>query len=231
MFSSPRNPRVVLFGFTAAGTPHPGAQLVTRAQDPAWFDAWRNGSLRAIAEQDLGASLAELDACDSVHVIASEPRGATDLSYLEAAWACVREIQPRVILDAIAMRYLAAAPSALDIASEFRVIFETDATGSERAHALHTRGMKKFGAPDLVALCTDAQAPIVGQAIQELAEQVARGTDLGTPVHAVEVAPDVRWLVVPDEHHLGQLLQLDNEVRVITDQGGRHLTALVAPAS
>jgi hypothetical protein len=224
MFPRPRNPRVVLFAFGTGGSPHTRTQLITRAQDVAWFDAWRSGSLRTIAEQDLGASLADFDACDTVHVISSEPRGVTDLSYLGAAWDLVREVEPRIVLDVIAMRYLARAPDHVDIANEFRVVFETDGLGSERAHAMHTRGMQKFGAPDLVALCTDAQAPLVGQAIRELAEQMARGTDLATP-HALEVAPGVRWMVVPDEHHLADLLQLGNEARVLADEHGRHLSA------
>lgn len=226
MFASPRNPRVVLFGFSTGGSSHEGTQLISRAQDPAWFDAWRSGSLRTIAEQDLGPALAVLDACDTVHVISAEPRGAVDLSYLEAAWAVVRAVQPRVVLDAIAMRYLTAVPDQVDVAREFRVVFETDALGSQRAHALHTRGMQKFGAPDLVALCTDADAPVVGQAISELAEQVAHGTDLALPRHALEVAPGVRWMVVPDEHRLAALLELGNEARVLVDEHGRHLMSV-----
>ncbi len=226
MFSVPRNPKVVLFAFSKDGAPHEGTQLITRAQDPAWFDAWRSGSLRAIAQQDLGAQLAELDACTTLHVIASEPRGVTDLGYLEAAWALARATEPRVVLDVIAMRYLAAVPDEVDVTREFRVIFETDAMKSQRAHALHTRGMQKFGAPDLVALCTDADAPLVGQAISELAEQVARGTELAHPLHAIEVAPGVHWMAVPDEHRLGELLQLRNEARVIVDDQGQHLMSV-----
>ena len=231
MFSPPRNPRVVLFGFAQGGTDHPGTQRVTRAQDPSWFDAWRQGSLRAIAAQDLAANLADLDACDTMHVITSEPRGVTGLGYLEAAWALVRELAPRVVLDPIAMRYLTAAPVELVIADEFRVVFETDGLGSDRAHALHTRGMQKFGAPDLVALCTDADAPLVGQAMRELAEHVARGTELATPCHALEVAPGIRWVVVPDEEGVGALLQLGNEARVIVDEQGAHLVSLGAVTS
>ncbi len=231
MFSPPRQPKVVLFAFTRGGTAHQGTQLVTRAMNPAWFDAWRRGSLRTIAEQDLGAKLADLDACDTAHVITSEPPDAIDLGYLEAAWALVRELDPIVVLDAIAMRYLPAAPTELDIANEFRLVFETDAVGSDRAHALHTRGMQKFGAPDLIALCTDADAPLVGQAMRELAEHVARGTDLATPRHALEVAPGVRWVVVPDAEGVGALLQLGNEARVIVDEHGRHLVSLATPIS
>lgn len=211
-------------------------QAVTRTMDPGWFDAWRSGALRTIATQDLGGSLAALDAADHVHVIASAPAEVADLTYLQGAWAHARFLLARggaVALDAHAMRYLAAAsvPPAGEpfaTAREVRVIYETDSTRADRAHALHTRGLKKFGAPDLVALCTDADVGLVGQAIAELADQVARGTDLAVPTHAVEVAPGVRWVAVEDEHGIGDLLQLNNPARVLVDDTGHDLMGVVA---
>jgi hypothetical protein len=238
----PRNPQVVLFAFSAgplrAAPPRDHApcrlQTITRAQDPAWFDAWRTGSLRAIATQDLGADLALLDAADHAHLVACEPRGVVDLAYLQAAWAVVRHLADRgatVVLDAMAMTYAKTAalppPDApLEVSREIRVVYETDSTRTGRAHAIHTRGMRKFGAPDLVALIADDDVALVGQAITELADQVARGTDLGTPMHAVEVAPGVRWVAVEDEHHLGELLQLGNEARVLVDADGHDLVGV-----
>ena len=210
-------------------------QTVTRAMDPHWFDAWRSGSLRAIAQQDLGASMTALDGADHVHVIACEPTGVEDLTYLQAAWALARFLVARggtVVLDAHSMTYLAAdqlqPPGApLETRREVRMIYETDSTRADHAHALHTRGLKKFGAPDLVALCTDADVPLVGQAINELAEQIARGTDLALPRHTVEVAPGVRWVAVDDEHGLADLLQLNNSARVLVDERGHDLMGVL----
>lgn len=251
----PRDPQVVLFAFSTgplrpdlamslerSGAPSHEAvaacrvQTIARAQDPRWFDAWRTDSLRAIASQDLGADLALLDAADHAHLVACEPRGVTDLTYLQAAWALVRHLAERgatVVLDAIAMTYarttaLPPPGAPLDVAREVRVVYETDQARADRAHAIHTRGMRKFGAPDLVALVTDKDVPLVAQAIAELADQVARGTDLGTPLHAVEVAPGVHWVVVEDEHRLGELLQLGNEARVLVDAAGHDLAGVVA---
>jgi len=241
----PRDPRVVLFAFSAgplrAGSePPPEAlgscrvQTIARAQDPAWFDAWRSGSLRAIATQDLGSQLGLLDGADHLHLIACEPRGVQDLAYLQAAWALARHLAERgatVVLDAMAMTYTTKLPAPddpLDVQREVRVVYETSSARPDRPHAIHTRGMRKFGAPDLIALVTDRDAPLVGQAIGELADQVARGTDLGTPMHAVEVAPGVRWVAVEDEHRLGELLQLDNAARVLVDADGHDLAGVVA---
>lgn len=211
-------------------------QTVTRTMDHRWFDAWRTGSLRAIAEPDLGAQLAALDAADHVHVITCEPARVDDLTYLQGAWALVRFLLARggaIVLDALSMTYrsaerVQAAGEPLDTRHEVRLIYETDSTRADHAHALHTRGLKKFGAPDLVALCTDGDVGLVGQAINELAEQVARGTDLALPRHAVEVAPGVRWVAVDDEHGLGALLQLNNTARVLVDDRGHDLMGVAA---
>lgn len=211
---------MLAFGTTAT------AGAIPRTRDPAWFDGFRTGAIRAIAQQDLDRDLAALDAATHVDVIAHEPRGVTDLAYLTAAWDEVRALGNRIIFDAVAMKFHRAAPVALDVATEIRVVYETDTTASQRAHALHTRGMRKFGAPDLVALCTDDDVELVGTAIRELAEHVARGTELATPRHAVEVAPGVRWFVVEDEHRIGDLLQLDNEVRVLVDGTGHDLVGI-----
>jgi hypothetical protein len=257
-----RDPQVALFAFGTGplgseidlaseadrfGAPSPEAvrtcsvQTIARRQDPAWFDGFRSGSLRAIATQDLGAGTAALDAADHVHVIACQPRAVKDLTYLQAAWAFARCLAVRgaaIVFDAMAMAFtpadhLQGANEPLDIRREVRVVYETSTTRPDLAHALHTRGLRKFGAPDLIALCTDADVPLVGQAISELADAVARGTDLARPTHAVEIAPGVRWVAVDDEHRLGELLQLNNTARVLVDDAGRDLMGVAArtPAS
>jgi hypothetical protein len=249
-----RRPSVMLFVFgtgplgtdvemamTRFGAPSPASlatcdvKTVTRAMDVRWFDAWRSGSLRAIAQQDLGGDMTALDAADHVHVVVCDPGEVADLTYLQAAWSLVRFLLARggsIVLDAHAMRFTAAdkvqQAEPLDVSREVRVIYETDSTRPDGAHALHTRGLKKFGAPDLVALCTDADAALVGSAITELADQVARGTDLATPAHVVEVAQGVRWVAVEDEHRLADVLQLNNAARVLVDSNGHDLVDVVA---
>jgi hypothetical protein len=252
--AQPRSPQVLLFVFATGslggdavlslerfGAPSEQAlaqctlRTIERAIDPRWFDAWRQGNLRAIAEADLGDHLAQLDAADHVHVIRSEPDAPGDLSYLQAAWAIARYLVDRgasIVLDAHAMRYLRAdsltAPeAALDVAHEVRVVYETDATRASGAHAIHTRGMRKFGAPDLIALCTDADARFIAHVMTELAEAVACGTDLATPKHAVHVAAGVTWVAVEDEHRLGEVLQLGNAARVLVDESGRDLIGIL----
>ena len=208
-------------------------QTISRDQDAAWFDAWRSGSLRTIATKDLGEAIAKLDAADHVHVVACEPCGATDLGYLDGVHAIVRamfDAGATIVLDAMAMSYWATPAAALDLDREIRIVYETDSTRSDRAHALHTRGMRKFGAPDLIALCTDGDVEVVGTALRALARTMASGLSLATPRHDVEVAPGVTWVVVEDEHGLGRMLQLNNEARVVVDAQGRDLMGVAARA-
>lgn len=252
--AAPRRPEVVLAAFgtgpLADASEVPLAELgitsgaalqqcevrtIPRAADPAWFDAWRAGSLRAIAERDLGPALAELDRADHLHMIATSPVNPPDLVYLQTAWGVCRYLVTRgasIVLDAHAMTYalgseLPAADAELDVKREVRVIYETTTTRPDHAHALHTRGLRKFGAPDVIALCGDADAALVGQVIGELAEAVARGTDLQLPKHAVQVL-GATWYAIEDEHRLADLLQLNNSARVVVDALGHDLLGVVS---
>lgn len=111
-------------------------RTIERSADPAWFDGWRHGSLRAIAKTDLGDDVAALDAADHAHVILSEPAAPADLAYLQAAWAVARYVAARgasVVADVHAMTYypaarLQAGGEPLDVAREVRVVYETDST-------------------------------------------------------------------------------------------------------
>lgn len=210
-------------------------RTITHASDPAWFDGWRQGALRAIAERDL-AELTSLDAADHVHIISVEVSAPTDLAYLQGAWALARYFVARggqVVLDAHAMAYTAggalpAAGAPIDIAHEVRIVYETDATRPDQGHAIHTRGMRKLGAPDLVALCHDPDVPIVSKVLRGLASAIGRGADLGTPRHGVEVTPNTTWYLVDDEFMLADLLQLNNRAVVLVDGEGKDLMGVAA---
>jgi len=88
--------------------------------------------------------------------------------------------------------------------------------------------MRKFGAPDLVTLCRADDVALLSTALRELADAMARGLDLGTPRHRLDVVPGVHWVLVPDEHGLGQLLQLNNAARVLVDSDGHDLAGIAS---
>lgn len=209
---------------------------IQRSADPAWFDGWRSGSLRTIAADDLGASLAELDAADCAHVVQAAPDSPADLGYLQAAWGMARHLVARgagVVLDVHAMTFhrgdaLSAPDAPLDVSRELRIVFETDSTRQDGAHALHTRGLKKFGAPDIVALCSPGDARLVSDVIAQLADAVARGSDLALPRHGVDLDAGATWYAVDDELGLAGILGLNNAARVLVDDRGRHLVGVLA---
>jgi hypothetical protein len=211
-------------------------RAIPREADPAWFDGWRSGALRAIAAGDLGQRLAELDGADRVNLIIVEPQAPTDLGYLQAAWAVARHFAARgaaVVLDVHAATFRTAdalppAGAPLDVRAEVRVVFETDSARPDGAHALHTRGMRKFGAPDLVALCSAPDSAFVGDVIGRLADAVARGTDLASPRHAVDLDAQTTWYAIDDAHGLGALLELNNPARILVDGTGHHLVGAAA---
>lgn len=256
-FASPtasRSPHVVLIAFSrgplADDVPLslsrfgvPGAEhvqaldvrTVTSAQDPGWVAGWRSASLRVIAATDLGADLSVLDEADHAHLILAEPSAPSDLGYLQAAWGMARYLAARgatIILDvhAATFRPSAALPppdAPMDPTFEVRIVYETDSLRPDHAHALHTRGMRKFGAPDIVALCRDADARLVAEVVRQVAGSVARGGNLASPRHGIELDGSTTWYAVEDEHRLADLLQLNNTARVLVDDQGQDLTGVV----
>jgi hypothetical protein len=252
---TPRHPQVLLVAFSTGpladdvemsvsrfGAPSIAAisdaevRTIEARQDPRWFQGWRAGSLRAVAEGDLEGALGALDAADRIHMISVAPAAPTDLGYLQTAWALARFLVARgatTVLDVHAMTYrhgaaVAAAEAAFDVRREIRIIFETASERPDGAHALHTRGLRKFGAPDLVALCSDADVDVVGAVMTQIATALAGGAELRAGHHAIDLDQSMTWQVVDDEHGLAQLLQLNNDARVLVDDDGAHLTGIAA---
>ena len=239
--AAPRAAQVMLlvFGEGARAAPEvPGVAVrpLPRAADPAWFDAWRAGSIRAVAEADLRGDLAALDRADHVHVVIAEPAAATDLAHLQGAWAAARallETGASAALDvhALAWRTAATAPdptAPLDLDRELRLVFEGAGGRADGAYPLHTRGLRKFGAPDLVALCSPGDAELVGDMARQLAHAMARGLDLARPRHALALGDTTTWYAVDDVRGLAGLLGLQNEARVLVDEEGRHLAGVAS---
>jgi hypothetical protein len=236
----PRRPEVILAAFSTGPLAEADAAADVRTiearLDPAWFAGWRSGSLRAIAEADLDGALGALDAADRIHLVSAAPDGPTDLGYLQAAWAQARSLVARgatTVLDVHAMTYrqgaaLIAADASFDVRREVRIIFETSSERPDGAHALHTRGMRKFGAPDLVALCTDVDVDLVGAVMTQLMIAVAGGSDLRAGHQAIDLDPALTWQVVDDDFGLANLLALNNDARVLVGDDGAHLMGAAA---
>jgi hypothetical protein len=203
---------------------------VIGAEARGWFEGWRVGSLRTIAERDLGAALAALDAATECHTVRATLLEPEDLGYLQACWAVVRWLTERGVscaLDVHAGRFLAAeavravpadAPFALE--REVAFICETDAASPAGLHYMHTRGMRKFGRPDLVAEIELEDVEVVGQVFVELATAMADGW-LPAARHGVDLDEDLTLYLEPYRPGPDADLQLNNDGVLLVDGAGK----------
>ena len=129
-----------------------------RDLDPAWFDGFRSGSLRAVATQALGADLTALDAATQLTAVLIARPDAADLSHLQAGWAVTKWLVERgvsVVLDAQTNRFWKAADVAdwpanrpFTLSTDVNIVVEAEPTSPSAT--IHTRGLQKFGRHDLV---------------------------------------------------------------------------------
>lgn len=153
------------------------------ADSPAWIDAWRTGALRNIAAQQLD-DLGRLDAascCYSITVTAEDP---ADLTHLQLAWAVASTIAAAgafATLDVYAVNWLPGSTVAslsphrpFTTQQEVSLIAETKPTPGF-GYPVHTRGMIKFGRPDLVAGVPANRIEETGRSINQLARMLAEG--------------------------------------------------------
>ena len=159
---------------------------LTREMDSAWFDGFRSGSLRAIATQALGDVSALDSATQLTAVLISRP-DAADLSHLQAGWAVAQWLVARgvsVILDAQTNRFWKGAEVAdwpatrpFALSSDVNIVVEAEPTSPTAT--IHTRGMQKFGRPDLVVReVPGEQWDAVAGLVRALAGQLANGVVL-----------------------------------------------------
>lgn len=191
-----------------------------RDADPQWFDGFRSGSLRTLATQALGADgLSLLDGCDRMAVVLVDRADAADLGHLQAAWALAQWLVARgvlVVLDAQTNKFWKGAdvavwptrrPFALSV--DVNVVVEADA-GANVA-TVHTRGMQKFGRPDLVVFDVPGDRwDAVAGILRTLAAQLADGRVL-SPSDVVTVGNDP----IQFKKLVNDVLHLNNEALVV----------------
>lgn len=162
-----------------------------RAED--WFDGLLTGGMRACAEMQMtDAGLEALDACHSCVVFSGEVADPPDLVHLQVAWAVRRALAEAgavVHLDVPAAlwddgRRLEAQPvaSGFDVRNEVLVFVERD-TSVELGglHAAYTRGMRKFGRPDVMLALPSVAPAALDRATDdlfELADRMAAGAQI-----------------------------------------------------
>lgn len=154
-----------------------------RDMDPAWFDGFRSGALRAIAMQSLG-DLTLLDEAQRLTAVLINRADAPDLTHVQAGWAVAQWLVARgatVLLDAQTNRFwkgedVATWPATRPFALSTDVNVVVEAEPTSQVATIHTRGLKKFGRPDLVIHdVPGAQWDAVAALVRALAQQLADG--------------------------------------------------------
>jgi hypothetical protein len=152
----------------------------SRADDPAWFDAFRSGALGAVARLSLGDAVAALDAADRCVEITAAIDDPPDLAHLQAAWAAASACVERgasCVLDLQQARWFAAAEvrppgASFELGREVTLV---------PGAALHTRGLAKVARPDVVVPRVDEASH---EAVAFLLNRIATGFVAGHVVAA-----------------------------------------------
>jgi hypothetical protein len=158
-------------------------RLLRYADSSGWIDGWRTGAFRNIASQQMG-DLASLDAASCCYSIRIEVDDPTDLAYLQLAWAVAASLARAgscAVLDVYAATWRSGAAVAslspdrpFTVQREVSVIHETEPT-AQFGYPVHTRGMIKFGRPDLIAGVSADRIEETGRILNHLARMLAEG--------------------------------------------------------
>ncbi len=183
-------------------------RVIGRDANADWFDNWRTDGMRAVAEHCLGEDVADLDRADCCYVIRTAVEEPADLGHLQAAWAMARWLIARgggCVLDVHAGQFhtttaVSAVPpdAALDPIREISLIYETEESAPGAGHLVHTRGMRKFGRPDLVARVDEEDAGVMAQVLRQVSAAMADGW-LPAERHGVDLLAGRTLYLVPYE--------------------------------
>lgn len=175
----------------AHGVPETGlapgvdVRTVARAEAPEWVNGFFSDSLMDLANSHLGWDGRPPVEPTLVHVVRVTAEDPDDLTHLQSAWALTRAFADTgafAMLDAHAHKWISRAALAerppdgpFSYQDEVSVIFETEPS-PEWGHIVHTRGMKKFGRPDLVITAVPPKhGARIGAILNSLGARLAEG--------------------------------------------------------
>ena len=167
---------------------HLEVAVVGADQAPEWIRGWTEGPLRNLADRALGDDALRLPGVKSCVRINGEVPDPADLTHLQLMWGLARAFLENgcfAVLDAHQARWFPgkdvmewAPDRAFELGREVSVIFETDASPGY-GHVVHTRGLAKFGRPDLLMLGAKPEdADLAGRRLDALATRLAMGERL-----------------------------------------------------
>lgn len=163
-------------------------QMHSREKSPDWFDDFFEGAMLNVARLDVGSGVEQLVCSTFLYRVSVEVAEPLDLAYLQAIWAVAKGLCERgatFVCDTPANTWLTAGMLAeldplrsFSIGREVKLVFETEPTEGF-GHLMHTRGMAKFGQPDIVLVGTGpADVTAGGALLNDLARRGAEGATL-----------------------------------------------------
>jgi hypothetical protein len=206
-----------------------------RSEAPEWLDGFFTREMLSIAEPVLGDKVGRLTDMDVVYSVRLELEEPTDLGYLQSCWGAASwlcECGAEFVHDAAAIRWhnserIAGLDPLRDLAMEHEiaVVLETDARPGF-GYVTHTRGLVKFGRPDIVLLGAEPEDARASAALLNgLALRAARGallqadqTVTARPLSPRRLSPYEPGVTHPELHLNNEGLVLD-----IRDWGLRKL--------
>jgi hypothetical protein len=179
-------------------------RLHRHEDNPEWMDAFRTGPLRDLAARELPdlRPIDEATCCYSIQVRVPDP---VDLTHLQLAWAVAARVSRAgavAVFDAFAHDWsLPEQIAALDphrpfdILREISVIAESEPTPGF-GHPVHTRGMVKFGRPDLIMGVPEDRIGDAASILNQLATMLAEGHVLAAG-HQLRINDEETLAVLP----------------------------------
>lgn len=213
-----------------------GFQMQTRyyGDDPAWFDGWMSprSSFGAALMRTPGLDMVALSGCKAAMTIAVEVEDPSDLGYLQRALLLVRLLAEKAgavaACDLEAVRWwtrtdLAELPPDLDfeISDHIRVVFEPVEREPGQGHICHTRGMAKFGRPDLALPgMSPEHVEAAVDLLEKMANELADGENFETgDVVEFEGFPPLRCEEVADDSDSDDLTFANRSLWLIPEEG------------
>jgi hypothetical protein len=152
-------------------------------EEPEWIDGFRAGPLRELAAQQLPdlRPLDEATCCYTIRVAVQDP---PDLAHLQLAWevaASASRAGAVAVLDAYAHDWFTGETVAgLDPHRPFTATREISVVAEAESvpgfgHPVHTRGMIKFGRPDLIIGVPEDQIGDAAAILNQLGRMLAEG--------------------------------------------------------
>ncbi len=204
-------------------------QTVARADAPEWVDGFFTPALMNLASRALGWDGAPPVEPTSVHVVRVDIDDPPDLAYLQGAWALARAFLDTggfALLDAHSHNWMAPQqiaerdPSApMRMQDEVAIVFETEPS-HDFGHLMHTRGLLKFGRPDVIVVGVPPKHGVrIADIVNQLAEKLALGArlDAGDTVDLEGLGTLRADAYVPGEN--APELHLNNEGLVLVPLG------------